>query len=90
MRNRVGSRNAIQRARDRVNRTRRTAEAVATDNPYGIPPSPHVDIKNGDFDALAGAGVVLITSGVNEKTGGATDRHDPQGRLRLLDKNAAI
>jgi L-lactate dehydrogenase len=34
--------------------------------------------------------VVLITSGVNEKTGGATDRSDPQGRLRLLDKNAAI
>jgi L-lactate dehydrogenase len=34
--------------------------------------------------------VVLITSGVNEKTGGATDRSDPQGRLRLLDKNAAV
>jgi len=33
---------------------------------------------------------VLITSGVNEKTGGATDRTDPQGRLRLLEKNAAI
>jgi len=34
--------------------------------------------------------VVLITSGVNEKTGGATDRSDPQGRLKLLDQNAAI
>jgi len=73
-----------------VNRTRRTAEAVATDLRYGIPLSPPADIKDGDFDALAGAGVVLITSGVNEKTGGATDRNDPQGRLRLLDKNAAI
>jgi L-lactate dehydrogenase len=73
-----------------VNRTRRTAEAVATDIRYGVPLSPPVDIKDGDFDALAGAGVVLITSGVNEKTGGATDRNDPQGRLRLLDKNAAI
>jgi L-lactate dehydrogenase len=73
-----------------VNRTRRTAEAVATDIRYGVPLSPRVDIKDGDFDALAGAGVVLITSGVNEKTGGATDRNDPQGRLRLLDKNAAI
>ena len=73
-----------------VNRTRRTAEAVATDLRYGVPLSPPVDIKDGDFDALAGAGVVLITSGVNEKTGGATDRNDPQGRLRLLDKNAAI
>ena len=73
-----------------VNRTRRTGEAVATDIRYGVPLSPPVDIKDGDFDALAGAGVVLITSGVNEKTGGATDRNDPQGRLRLLDKNAAI
>jgi L-lactate dehydrogenase len=34
--------------------------------------------------------VVLITSGVNEKTGGATDRNDRQGRLKLLDKNASI
>jgi L-lactate dehydrogenase len=33
---------------------------------------------------------VLITSGINEKTGGATDRSDPQGRLKLLDRNAAI
>jgi L-lactate dehydrogenase len=73
-----------------VNRTRQTAEAVATDIRYGVPLSPPVDIKDGDFDALADAGVVLITSGVNEKTGGATDRSDPQGRLRLLDENAAI
>jgi L-lactate dehydrogenase len=73
-----------------VNRTSKTAEAVATDIRYGTPLSPKVDIRHGDYDALAGAGVVLITSGVNEKTGGATDRSDPQGRLRLLEKNAAI
>jgi L-lactate dehydrogenase len=73
-----------------VNRTRKTAEAVATDLRYGTPLSPKVDIRDGDYDALAGAEVVLITSGVNEKTGGATDRNDPQGRLRLLEKNAAI
>src|SRR3954471_459940 len=66
-----------------VNRTRKTAQAVATDMRYGTPLSPRVDISDGDYDALAGAGVVLITSGVNEKTGGATDRNDPQGRLRL-------
>src|SRR5262249_852357 len=73
-----------------VNRTRKTAEAVATDIRYGTPLSPPVQISDGDYDALAGAGVVLITSGVNEKTGGATDRNDPEGRLRLLDKNATI
>src|SRR5258707_209376 len=32
----------------------------------------------------------MITAGINEKAGGATDRGDPQGRLRLLDKNAEI
>jgi L-lactate dehydrogenase len=73
-----------------VNRTSKTAEAVATDIRYGTPLSPKVDIKHGGYEALAGAGVVLITSGVNEKTGGATDRNDPHGRLRLLEKNAAI
>ena len=73
-----------------VNRTRKTAEAVATDIRYGTPLTPKVDITHGDYDALAGAGVVLVPSGVNEKTGGATDRSDPQGRLKLLDQNAAI
>ncbi len=53
-----------------VNRTSKTAEAVATDLRYGTPLSPKVDITHGDYRALAGAGVVLITSGVNEKTGG--------------------
>jgi L-lactate dehydrogenase len=32
----------------------------------------------------------MITAGVNEKGGGATDRSDPVGRLRLLDANAGI
>src|SRR5208282_6105235 len=73
-----------------VNRTRKTAEAVAIDIGYGTPLGPKVAIASGDYDALAGAGVVLITSGVNEKTGGATDRNDPQGRLKLLEKNASI
>jgi L-lactate dehydrogenase len=73
-----------------VNRTSKTAEAVSTDIRYGTPLTPKVDINYGDYDALAGAGIVLITSGVNEKTGGATDRTDPQGRLKLLDQNASI
>lgn len=73
-----------------VNRTRKTAEAVATDLRYGTPLGPKVEITDGNYDALAGAAVVIITSGVNEKKGGATDRKDPKGRLRLLDKNAQI
>ena len=73
-----------------VNRSRKTAEAVATDMRYGTPLGPKVDIVDGDYEDLEGAGIVLITAGVNEKTGGATDRNDRQGRLRLLDKNADI
>jgi L-lactate dehydrogenase len=73
-----------------VNRTRKTAEAVATDMRYGTTLGPKVEIFDGDYDALKGARVVLITSGVNEKKGGATDRNDPKGRLRLLGKNAEI
>jgi L-lactate dehydrogenase len=72
-----------------VNRTRKTAEAVATDIRYGTPLGPKVEIADGDYDSLDGAALVMITAGINEKTGGATNRDDPQGRLRLLDKNAA-
>jgi L-lactate dehydrogenase len=32
----------------------------------------------------------MVTAGANEKTGGATDREDPAGRLRLLATNAAV
>ncbi|MGN6572718.1 MAG: lactate/malate family dehydrogenase [Pseudolabrys sp.] len=73
-----------------VNRTRKTAAAVATDIRYGLPLSPRATITDGDYADLKGAGVVMITSGVNEKTGGATDRNDKEGRLKLLGKNAEI
>jgi L-lactate dehydrogenase len=73
-----------------VDRTRKRADAVATDLRYGLPLSPRADVSAGDYADLAGAALVMITAGVNEKTGGATDRNDPRGRLRLLDQNAAI
>jgi L-lactate dehydrogenase len=73
-----------------VNRSKKVAEAVATDLRYGAPLGSRLDITHGDYEALEGSCVVLITSGVNEKTGGATDRSDREGRLRLLEKNAAI
>jgi L-lactate dehydrogenase len=63
---------------------------VATDLRYGTPLTPKATVTDGDYADLAGSALVMITAGVNEKTGGATDRGDPQGRLRLLDKNAAI
>jgi L-lactate dehydrogenase len=73
-----------------VDRSRDRAAAVAADLRYGAPLSPVVGVADGDSADLDGADVVLITAGVNEKSGGATDRADPQGRLRLLDTNAAL
>ena len=69
---------------------RKRAEGVAVDMRYATPLSPTVDVRAGDYDALAGAELVIITAGVNEKAGGATDRADPDGRRRLLDTNAEV
>jgi L-lactate dehydrogenase len=73
-----------------VNRTRARAKAMALDMSYGAPLSPAVEIRCGKYDDLCGASLVAITVGVNEKTGGATDRNDPAGRLKLLEANARI
>ena len=60
-----------------LDRNPKRANGVATDMRYATPLSPTVDIRAGDYDALAGAELVIITAGVNEKAGGATDRSDP-------------
>ena len=73
-----------------VNRRREVAEAVALDLRYGVPVGPAVTVRAGDYDDLRGAGVVVIAAGVNEKSGGATDRNDPEGRLRLIDANVPV
>jgi L-lactate dehydrogenase len=73
-----------------VDRTRKRAKAVATDLLYGSPLCPKTAVVDGDYDDLAGAALVMIAAGINEKAGGATDRNDPRGRLRLLDTNAEI
>ncbi|ANB76344.1 lactate dehydrogenase [Paraburkholderia phytofirmans OLGA172] len=73
-----------------VDKNRSRARAVATDMTYGVPLSPFVAIKEGSYEDLADAGVVIITAGINERAGGAVDRNDPAGRLRLLDANFAV
>ena len=73
-----------------VNRDRKRAQGVVTDVQYGAVLSPPIAVRDGDYSDLTGSSVVMITAGVNEKGGGATDRSDPVGRLRLLDANAAI
>src|ERR1700684_1691169 len=73
-----------------VNRGRDRAKGMATDMAYGAPLPSDTKETDGDYSDLAGAALVMITVGVNEKAGGATDRSDPQGRLRLLDQNVAV
>jgi L-lactate dehydrogenase len=85
---------AVLRARVReivlVDKDTARARAVATDMHYGVPLSPLLTIRDGGYDDLGDAGLVIIAAGVNEKAGGATDRSDPNGRLRLLDANVKI
>ncbi|MFI1533179.1 lactate/malate family dehydrogenase [Streptomyces anandii] len=66
------------------------ADAVATDLRYAAPLSPTVDVRSGGYGDLTDAAVVVITAGINEKAGGATDRSERQGRLRLLGTNAKV
>jgi L-lactate dehydrogenase len=73
-----------------VNRDRDRATGMATDMGYGAPLSSATKVTDGDYSDLTGAALVMITAGVNEKSGGATDRNDAVGRLRLLDRNAEI
>jgi hypothetical protein len=73
-----------------VDRTPGRANGVATDLRYATPLSATVEVRAGDYDALTDAALVIITAGVNERAGGATDRSDPKGRLRLLDTNAQV
>jgi len=73
-----------------VDRAAERAAGVAVDMRYAAPLSPVVDVRAGDYQDLVDAALVVITAGANEKAGGATDRADTQGRLRLLDTNAKI
>ncbi|MEV0629658.1 hypothetical protein ACI2LC_38475 [Nonomuraea wenchangensis] len=73
-----------------VDRDSARVKGVAADMRYAAPLSPTVEVHAGEFEDLAGADLVILTAGVNEKNGGATDRSDSQGRLRLVETNARV
>ena len=73
-----------------LNRHADLAEAVALDMSYGAPVSAPCRVRAGDYDDLAETGIVVVTAGVNEKAGDATNRSDPAGRLRLLQQNVDV
>jgi len=73
-----------------VDKNAALAKGVVADLQYGATLSPTVEIRAGDYADLADAVLVIITAGINEKAGGATNRSDPAGRLRLLETNAGV
>lgn len=73
-----------------VNRNHERARGAVADLQYGAVLEPYVFLRAGDYDELRDAAIVMITAGANEKKGGATDREDPAGRLRLLATNATV
>src|ERR1700719_85816 len=66
------------------------AKGVVADLQYGATLSPAVELRAGDYPDLADAVLVIVTAGINERAGGATDRGDPAGRLKLLEANANV
>jgi L-lactate dehydrogenase len=73
-----------------VNRNFERARAAVTDLQYGTLLAPTTSLRAGSYADLRGAAIVVITAGANEKAGGATDRNDSAGRLKLLGTNAAV
>jgi L-lactate dehydrogenase len=73
-----------------VDRNANRAAGVAADMRYATPLSQVVDVRAGGYQDLVGSALVVITAGANEKAGGATDRADTKGRLRLLETNARV
>jgi L-lactate dehydrogenase len=73
-----------------LDKNQERAKGVVADLQYGATLSPAVELRAGGYADIADAVLVIVTAGINEKTGGATDRSDPAGRLKLLDVNAGV
>ncbi len=73
-----------------VDKNEGRVRGLVTDMQYGTPLCPPVRLIGGDYADLVDAELVLVAVGINEKAGGAMDRNDPAGRLRLLGTNAEI
>jgi L-lactate dehydrogenase len=63
---------------------------VANDLSHGELLCPPTRVRHGGYEDMVDASVIIITAGINEKTGNAIDREDNRGRLLLLPKNAEI
>lgn len=66
------------------------AKGLANDLAHGELLCPATRIEAGPIDHLSGSQVVVITAGINERSGNAIDRKDKRGRLLLLPPNTTI
>lgn len=74
-----------------VNRNHDRAIGLAEDMTHaGLALGAPAVVTPGDYAALNGASLVIITAGINEKDGGAIDRDDPRGRRALIPPNARV
>lgn len=69
---------------------KRKARGLAHDLSHGELLCAATRIEVGPIDRMSGAKVVVITAGINERSGDAVDRDDPRGRLLLLPDNTQI
>ncbi len=65
-----------------VDHNSKLAEAQAQDIAHAVPFGSPIRISHGDYGDLAGAAIVVLTAGVNQKPG--------ETRLQLLDRNVAV
>lgn len=85
--------NKVSKLKDRetgLEREIRLDAGVATDLSHGEILCPPTRIRHGNYADMADASLIIITAGINEKTGAAIDRENKRGRLLLLPKNADI
>ncbi len=73
-----------------IDQDEKKAIGLAEDFSYAAALDSLATIRAGVYDDLRGADLVVVTAGVNEKAGGATDRKDPKGRRRLIPVNARV
>lgn len=73
-----------------IDQDEKKAIGLAEDFSYAAALDSLATVSAGGYDDLAGVDLVIVTAGVNEKDGGATDRDDPEGRRRLIPVNSRV
>jgi len=71
-----------------IDRDQKRAEGLATDMGTAAQLSSASSVAHAEYASLEDAALMIVTAGVNEKDGGATDRSDPRGRRLLIPANA--